>query len=423
MNFAAACDNKRMGTMKWICVLFLIFSLQSAMAPTPVNKGFHDDFDFFWNTIKDNYSYFDQKKIDWDKVKMRYAPQADTASTRNVFIGIIENALYELYDHHCTLNTNTPASRRLVPTGADIWAAYVNGKPTVTEIRKGFGAERTGMITGMEIIAVNDVPVEKAIAPFMPHSNDAEAKNFALRLLLAGDHQTKRKITAKDGNVIRDFFPDQDSMQLDMQETSSLVFAKQYGNIIYIRINNCLFNNDLIPAFDSVLNAHFNSSALILDLRETPSGGNSSVARAIMGRFISKEMFYQKHEYVAEEKETGIKRSWEEIVTPRGRTYVKPVVVLADHWTGSMGEGITIGFAGMNRATVIGTPMAALLGATYGFEMPNTKINFHLPAEKLFTVQGLPREQFIPVPVKNLQQQNSHYDPILQQALQYLQHH
>ena len=38
-----------------------------------------------------------------------------------------------------------------------------------------------------------------------------------------------------------------------------------------------------------------------------------------------------------------------------------PVVVLVDHWTGSMGEGIAIGMDGLKRATIVGTEMAGLL--------------------------------------------------------------
>jgi C-terminal processing protease CtpA/Prc len=159
---------------------------------------------------------------------------------------------------------------------------------------------------------------------------------------------------------------------------------------------------------------------LILDLRETASGGNSSVARAILGRFISKETFYQKHELYAEEKETGVKRSWVEIVSPRGVTYTKPLVILADHWTGSMGEGITIGFDGMKRATIVGTPLARLIGATESFEMPNTKIRFSFPTERLYHVNGIPRESYEPKIKADMSKQTAGKDLILTKALSVL---
>ncbi|MEO8406330.1 MAG: hypothetical protein ABI480_17100, partial [Chitinophagaceae bacterium] len=93
---------------------------------------------------------------------------------------------------------------------------------------------------------------------------------------------------------------------------------------------------------------------------------------------------------------------------------------LADHWTGSMGEGITIGFDGMKRATVIGTPLARLSGATETFEMPNTKIRFSFPIERLYHVNGLPREFYEPKITVNVSQQTPGKDPILQKALSVL---
>ena len=404
-------------------VAAIVLCWSCALNAQPVKpQQYRQDFEFFWQTIHDNYSYFDTKQTDWNNVRERYAPIADTVSSRSSFVALLEKVLYELYDHHCTLGTNTPISRRLVPTGADIWAEYdKNGVAKIIEVRKGFGAENSGIMAGMEIVAVNDAPVDKAIVPFLAHTIDPEAKNFALRLLLAGDHVTKRKITARYKNKTIDFYPDRDGMMLENFSYSTLVESKQFGKTGYIRVNNCLFDNDLIKAFDSVLNLYSKSSAIILDLRETPSGGNSSVARAILGRFISKAKFYQQHEYVAEEKETGIKRSWQEIVSPRPPVYDKQLVVLADHWTGSMGEGIVIGFDGMKRSTTIGTKLARLIGATNSFELPNTHISFHIPVEKLFHIKGSPREHFFPLIPVDLAAQRTGNDSILQRALLFLQ--
>ena len=199
-----------------------------------------------------------------------------------------------------------------------------------------------------------------------------------------------------------------------------MVESKMIGDIGYIKINNYLFDNSIIAKFDSVLNTLIKSRAIIIDLRETPSGGNTSVARAILGRFISKEQFYQKHELYAEEKATGVKRSWEEIVSPRGITYKNPVVVLADHWTGSISEGITIAFDGMKRATVIGTQLARLNGAVDGFEMPDTKIGFNISIERLYHVNGLPRELYNPSILVDVSNQKSGSDVILTAATNYL---
>jgi carboxyl-terminal processing protease len=199
-----------------------------------------------------------------------------------------------------------------------------------------------------------------------------------------------------------------------------LEFKILQGNIGYILINNSLGDNTLINVFDSAMTVLQHTKALIIDLRNTPSGGNTSVARAILSRFISKEGFYQKHELTSEERETGVKRSWVEIVSPRKPVYKNALVVLVDHWTGSVGEGIAIGFDALKRATIIGTKMARLNGAVYSFTMPNTGIGFSFPAEKLFHVNGTPREDFKPAIEVNVRQKRTDEDLILQQALKFV---
>jgi carboxyl-terminal processing protease len=181
----------------------------------------------------------------------------------------------------------------------------------------------------------------------------------------------------------------------------------------------------MIPAFDSMMLAFKNTRSIILDLRETPGGGNTSVAKAILGWFINREQFYQKHEYYAEEKSLGIKRSWVEIVSPRqGKYYSKPLVILCDHWTGSIAEGIVIGFDAFNRpnTTIVGTDMARLNGAVYTFEMPETKIRFTFPNERLYHVDGLPREEYIPTIFINWQkgELKPGVDLFMEKALQFL---
>jgi carboxyl-terminal processing protease len=409
--------------MKKLLILLCCISSISGFSQTYAKQQYKDDFNFFWQTVNDNYCYLDKKQVDWGKLKPTYDAQIDTVTTRAGFVSTLERAIYELYDHHCGLRANNPYSRRLVPTGADIWAEYHNDKPVVVEVRKGFGAEKAGMHAGMEVVAINDISVNQAILAYLSQTVNTESKSFALRLALAGDHRTKRKITLINNNKTVDFFPDQAGLMLENVTYPALVESKVFDSIGYIKINNYLFDKAIIAKFDSALNTLIRTKAIIIDLRETPSGGNTSVARAILGRFIGKEQFYQKHELYAEEKATGIKRSWQEIVTPRGIIYTNPVVVLADHWTGSISEGITIAFDGMKRATVIGTQLARLNGAVDGFEMPNTKIGFNIATERLYHVNGSPREFFNPAIPVDVSSQAPGNDVILKTAINYLNKH
>jgi carboxyl-terminal processing protease len=387
-------------------------------------QPYREDFEFLWKSIHEDYCYRDKKQTDWGKVKNHFAPVFDTVTNRSSFVLLLEKVLNELYDHHASLSTNTAESQRLVPSGTDIWAEYKNGKPTIIEVRAGFGAARAGLKAGMEVLAINDVPVEKAIIQFLPtqlKGYDKEPKDYALRLALAGKSIDDRKITIKGAKGNNDFFPDRPVALLRENRYAGSIETKTFSNNIgYIRINNRLWDNNLIALFDSVLSTLQQTTGLILDLRETPSGGNTTVARAILGSFIKKDGFYQKHELTAEESIYGVKRSWIEIVSQRKAVYTKPLVVLVNHWTGSVGEGITIGFDALKRATIIGTTMARLNGAIYSYEMPNTKIGFSFPVEKLFHVNGSRRENYIPAITIDMTKEKGE-DPILNAGLRLLE--
>jgi C-terminal processing protease CtpA/Prc len=389
-------------------VLLLCFLVEAVAAPQTnfTRRQYEEDFDYLWQGISDDYAYFDQKQTDWEKVRQIYRPQINAVKTRNDFVVLLESVLEELYDFHTHLNTNTAASPRLVPSGTDIWAEWIKGRAIITEVRPKSDAEKAGMKIGMQVVSINGVAVEEAVNRRVGKSlrtSDEAPKNWALRILLAGRRNEKRNIEVISNGQSTVLSIDNQPAPESVVTKSLLEYRRIEKDVGYIRINNSLGDTDLIKQFDLALAALRNTHGLILDLRDTPSGGNTTVARGIMGRFIRRDMPYQKHSIPAEELQYGTKRTWIELVSPRGDfIYTAPVVVLVNHWTGSMGEGITIGLDGMKRATIVGTEMARLAGATSGIRLPNTGIGATFPTEKLFHINGNPRENFVPPVHTNL---------------------
>ncbi|WP_447911482.1 hypothetical protein [Brevundimonas bullata] len=62
-----------------------------------------------------------------------------------------------------------------------------------------------------------------------------------------------------------------------------------------IVFNDSLGDDATISAFDVAMSAAYTGETVILDLADTPSGGNTVVARAIMGWFVSEAQPYQVH--------------------------------------------------------------------------------------------------------------------------------
>ncbi len=360
---------------------------------------YQKDFAYYWQTVNDNFAYFERQHTNWDKVKAIYQPVIDTVSSGNAFMHVLESINNELHNGHVFLNRNDNSSNRLIPTGADLKVSYKGKKFVITEIREGFNAGLCGLKTGMVVAKYNGMPIEDAIQRFLPKSVAVLNKDmyeYAANMLLAGTHNIKRNIAIAANGQYQEYQPDKTPNKTDTNYHTPLDAKRLPGNIGYIKVNNSLGNSGLIKAFDMALDSLMDTDGLIFDLSETPSGGSAFIAKAMMGRFIDKELPYQKHIYTPEEKETGVRRAAIELVAPRLKTYKKPLVVLVGYWTGSMGEGIAIGFDAMKRATIVGSQMAGLLGEIYSFETPEEKIPFSFPCVQLQHINGQPREDFMP---------------------------
>jgi C-terminal processing protease CtpA/Prc len=382
------------------------------------------DFEQLWTELEEGYAYFDEKRTDWAAVRQRLAGRARAVTSRADFVALLEEAMDALYDPHATLGTNTPHSFRLVPTGADVWAEIRDGRAVVTEVRPGGAAEAAGLHAEDEVVAIGGLPWSQAVdarAPRSLRSPDPAARAHALLQLLAGRHDEPRRLTIATRAGSREVVLTDDAAAASAPAASLVTSRRLEDGTGYVRIDNALGDDALVPAFDAALADLAGCPALVLDLRDTPSGGNTGVAEAILGRFVPTERPYQK--YVEPKAGWGGRdRTWVQYVEPRGPfAYGGRLAVLVDHWTGSMGEGMAIGLDGMKRATVVGTRMARLHGATHTATLARSGITFGYPAERLFHVDGTPRERFEPtVSVDLAGEDGAGRDPILARALDVL---
>ncbi|MDT0540691.1 S41 family peptidase [Croceitalea sp. P059] len=373
---------------KIILILFLIPFLSSSQSV------YETDFNKFLDDYKEYFGYLEEQNVDIENIRNHYLNQAKSIKSKDEFISFMEIVINEFYNGHISLNTNISSSNKIIPTGADIYAEKIGGKYFISDLRKDFPAELSGLKRGSEILKFNDQEIENAILKFLPKSKNIYNKQmyqYALNMLLAGGRKGERKITVFQNNKVLDFFPNKIAFK---KYDKLLELRKISEDIGYIKINNSLGNSELISKFDKALDSLLQLKTIILDLTETPSGGNTMVARGIMGRFINQELPYQIHLF--NEKPYQTVRKWIELASPRGKAYEGNLIVMVGHWTGSMGEGLAIGFDAMKRADIVGTKMAGLIGAIYIFKMPNTKLGYSIPTEKMYHVNGLPREDFLP---------------------------
>lgn len=345
------------------------------------------EFDQFIMDIANNYAYLDSRTSEFDCIKKTYRDKVQNISNTAEHILFYETILMEFWDRHIQLNTNVKQSYRV---NYLVNSEFKNGKTILKDIwQTQLEPLPKENIIDAEIIRFNDTPFQEQIEAFPTQCCDKQnpaTRTWIGNKILAGRYSEPRLLTLKLTNG--------DTTQLDLdalnvkEETSYLSHKLLENNIGYIRINNSLGETGLVNEFNQALDKLFETKALILDLRNTEGGGNTSVAKPIMGRFISKKQTSQLYQ--------NKKKQYSGFIKPNPKTYTQPLYILANCWTGSMGEGVVIALDGMKRATIIGTEMARLRGGMTNFQFKSKDYAYVLSFEKILHIDGTPREDFIP---------------------------
>ena len=382
--------------------MFLVWVIAgAAAAQQPASVDHAGDAQALDRIIVQNYAYEDH----WPGGVLPDSPAlaAERAAVHDgkSLLHYAEHRIASLADHHAITGSSFKDSWAVVPTYSDMWIERRGRDYVITSVRDGSPAQSAGIRPGDVLAGVEAVPTAQAVEAFWRELGlglTDERADYAARVLAAGRRDRPRNLTIRSANGTRSVeLPNLYGKAADRPPVS--VTRTASGTII--RFNNSLGDQSTIAAFDAAMGALPPKVPLTIDLRDTPSGGNTSVARAIMGWFVDRPRSYQVHRLPSEERETGVPRQWIEQVLPRsGKHHAVRPLVQVGRWTGSMGEGLAIGFAALG-ARVEGTPMAQLKGAVYDFNLPSSGLTVKLPAERLYTVDGLPREKFIPKPMRN----------------------
>ena len=350
--------------------------------------------------INSRYAYLDRFPGGVMPTSPVLRAEAEAVADRSALLRYAEHAVAALADHHAITGGSFADSWGLVPSYADLWIEPEGEAWRITAVREGSPAALAGVRQGDALTAVGDLPTGQAVAAFWSELGlpaEGERAGYAARVLAAGRRDRPRDLTirGRDGVERRLSLPNLYAVRRADQPP---VTVRESGDDRVIRFNDSLGDSGTIAAFDAAMANARAGQRVVLDLTDTASGGNTVVARAIMGWFVDGPTAYQIHNLPAEERETGIPRQWIEQVLPRpGKRHRGPVSVRVGRWTGSMGEGLAIGMDALG-AEVSGGPMAGLLGAVYDHRLANSGLVIKLPTERLYAVDGTPREAFVPRP-------------------------
>ena len=356
----------------------------------------------FETLLRGKYAYIERDDIDVDAQLARSKEVALKSENPAQFRKVIHQTALTFMDPHLIVGPFTDDDYAIVMTAADLDLAFIGGEAKIVDVRRDSPAFEAGLRPGDTIASIDGIPASgAALLPFgevLSEPTDAQL-DYGLTLAGNGKRAGLRKLVVRkaDASVhaielasTRDW-----ANSLRDRPTVDLRFIGQDDSVAVITPLNSLGNNDTIAAFDAAMEEATGASAVVLDMRETPSGGNTEVARSIIGHFVSEAQPYQMHRVPVYEREFTVPRQFVEYVMPREPYYGGPVFVLHGRWTGSMGEGIIIGMDAASDAVTIGSDMGNLLGGLWNYDLEHSDARVDLGGEALFHVNGTPREDYI----------------------------
>lgn len=378
-------------TRRAVCGAGIAFVGTAGWTAEPLRDvAFIDDFDELWLTLRERYCFLPDKSTDWNRVRALYRPMAVAATDERAFTDVVGRVLAELYDAHTHLSDPPNGAPRWPPF--DILAERIGKEICVAAIKDGSAAADAGLAIGDRIVSINGRPVETVVHDLMPKCltrPDPAAEAYAINVAVAGYRGKARMIGVQSRQAAPRSVELPIKKSLELPDLDSRRLAGGIGHIVIRSFSD----GATVDAFDTALADLRDAPGLIIDVREN-GGGDTAVARPIMGRFITRRMAYA---LMRRRDGPGLSPPWTEYVEPRGPfTYDSPVVVLAGHWSGSMAEGFPMGMRDIGRATIVGTRMMGLGAAVFPIRLDRTGIQARYSGEPVYDTNDRPRWLLLP---------------------------
>jgi hypothetical protein len=393
----------RCGLRCGVAVLLLTLVTSTfAQGPATDAAGYRADAEAFVELVNRRYAYLDRLPGGRFVLTPALATEANAVLDRDSLLRFLEHGVALLVDHHAITGAAQNDSWALVPSYSDLWVKQDGAGYVVSDVREGMPAARR-VAPGDRVLSVDGVAFEAAIEAWWRdlgvNEPGQEAREFAARVLLAGRRDRPRLLRIRHGASapVTLALPNVYAARRSSRSQPP-VSTTRLAQVTRIVFHDSLGESSAIAAFDAAMAAVPMGDRIVIDLTDTPSGGTSTVARAIMGWFVTQPQPYQMHASPEEFRQTGIARQWAEYVAPRaGKHFAGPVSVRVGRWTGSMGEGLAVGFAALG-VPVCGGPMAGLLGAIEDNRLEHSGLVVKFATERLTTLAGTARELFRPLP-------------------------
>lgn len=323
-------------------------------------------FEKVWTTVNEKHYDPTFGGVDWNKVRSIYEPKAAAAGSDSDFHEVLRQMLSELKLSH--FGIHPPAAEMVAAqtgrgvTGIDV--IMLDGVPVVNRVDLDSAAARSGVKPGYILESI-DGKTWKEVVSKVEASAAARKVTEAMRKVYL-ERTLEAAINGKPGNAATlelvgannkrlklavDRLPFEGEMSQAMGNfpPQEVVFESKMlpGDVGYIR-----FNMWVIPQMAKIRKAMSELSGmkgLVIDLRGNP-GGVGGLANGFAG------LLFESRATLGSMRTRG--GSMDFVVFPQKDPFTGPVIILADHGTGSTSEVFAAGMQDTGRAKIVGSTSA-----------------------------------------------------------------
>lgn len=351
------------------------------------------------STMRSHYAYLDEEDVEFKKIINQFHQQFIMTKSAKEFIDLGQSFLRNFQDPHLNLSPLDNDDYIVYPTGSDMYAEVKNERIYIVDVKANSSAFEQGIRSGMLVTSIDGQvfhPIVEAVTGLPASKLSQDQQSYAINIALGGKRYKARTLTTATDEGMKTYSLGASYDSINQYKNGPKITYKAIKNIGYIRFNNALGDGASVVEFQNAIKALAQTSGLIIDLRNTPSGGNTGVAEPILGHFTQTEKVYQLYKTQKPDLHYFDAPFEQAITIPQAPFIDKPFVVLAGRWTGSMGEGMTIGLDALGAKAILGAPMADLLGGIKRIDLNESKATITLGFERLYHVNGSFREDFEP---------------------------
>jgi carboxyl-terminal processing protease len=338
-----------------LCLFALIIFCSNSLYAQTSLKERVAIFEQVWTTINERYYDASFNGVDWQAVKKKYFARLKNAVKDKDFYALLDQMAGELRDSHTRVYSPVQREERKNQKRASVGITIkeIEGKAVITNAAPDSEAEKLGIKAGMIVRAVNNQPVEKAIAEARlavgVSSSERATRMRVLSKILTGEPGTVLKLELTDAQgKNRKFALMRRVVSAKPRVTSQILPS----GIAYLKFSQ--FDEEFEKQVENALKDFKDAPALILDLRGN-GGGDGEVGLRFAGYFFNDQVTIAKivtrtgkppFPEMPMTLETGAKDA---------QIFSRPLVILVDEATASTAELITNAFQEQERAVVFGT--------------------------------------------------------------------